>query len=53
LNCNKFTLKPNPKIEVAKMVLFLIPPVFAKNISPTHRFGGYFFCECRWDKGWC
>jgi len=33
---------PNPKVEIAKMVLSLALSVFAKNISPTHRFGGYF-----------
>ncbi|SFV87702.1 hypothetical protein MNB_SUP05-SYMBIONT-5-1349 [hydrothermal vent metagenome] len=33
---------PNPKVEIAKIVLSLAPSVFAKNISPTHRFGGYF-----------
>ena len=33
---------PNPKVEIAKIVLSLALSVFAKNISPTHRFGGYF-----------
>ena len=33
---------PNPKVEIAKIVLSLTLSVFAKNISPTHRFGGYF-----------
>jgi hypothetical protein len=33
------------------MVLFLIPPVFAKNISPTHRFGGYFFVNAGGIRG--
>ncbi|SFV87956.1 hypothetical protein MNB_SUP05-SYMBIONT-5-574 [hydrothermal vent metagenome] len=35
-------LTPNPKVEIAKIVLSLALSVFAKNISPTHRFGGYF-----------
>ena len=33
---------PNPKVEIAKIVLSLALSVFAKNINPTHRFGGYF-----------
>jgi len=33
---------PNPKVEIAKIVPSLAPSVFAKNISPTHRFDGYF-----------
>ncbi|SFV88400.1 hypothetical protein MNB_SUP05-SYMBIONT-7-339 [hydrothermal vent metagenome] len=37
-----FFIYPNPKVEIAKIVLSLALSVFAKNISPTHRFGGYF-----------
>ncbi|OIR25171.1 hypothetical protein BGC33_05585 [Bathymodiolus thermophilus thioautotrophic gill symbiont] len=31
-----------PNIEIANIVLSLSPSVFAKNISPTHRFSGCF-----------
>jgi len=36
------TFIPNPKVEIAKIVLSLTLSVFAKNMSPTHRFGDYF-----------
>ncbi len=35
-------MQRSPKVEIAKIMLSFAPSVFAKNISPAHRFGGYF-----------
>ncbi len=41
----------NPKVEIAKIVPPFVPPVFAKNIGPTHGFGGYLFVNVDGAKG--